>query len=423
MSEFIRVVTELKCKGSYDLIVAGGGVAGVSAAITAKRRGLKVLLIEKSNILGGLATLGLVNLFVPMCNGRGKQIIFGMADELLKESVKYGFDITPEAWRNGEPEMPDSSRLEVYFSPYIFALRLTEMVKENGVDLLFDCVVSEAVMDGKVCKGIITESKSGREYYEAKTVIDATGDADIIRRCGMPHIIGNNYYTYCGKKITLDSCRKAVETNDISNAYVGLYGGSVNLYGHNQPKDKPLWAGTTVEDVTEYLVDNQLYMLEKLKLDDRKSRDIAWMPLMPQFRTTCCLEGDYIFNEEDKYKHFDDSVCAINDFDRRDILYEVPLRCITRSEYPNIIAAGRCASATGYGWDVLRVIPPAILTGQAAAEVAALSIESGKSVATVDINILQHRLKTDGNMMIHFPDEIVPDFKDVIEKGPDNGHI
>ena len=66
---------------SYDVLVAGGGVAGIAAALTARRAGKKVLLIEKSTILGGLATLGLVNLFVPMCNGRGKQIIYGLAEE------------------------------------------------------------------------------------------------------------------------------------------------------------------------------------------------------------------------------------------------------------------------------------------------------------------------------------------------------
>ena len=64
---------------SYDVIVAGGGVAGLAAALTARRSGKQVLLIEKSTMLGGLATLGLINLFVPMCNGRGTQIIFGLA--------------------------------------------------------------------------------------------------------------------------------------------------------------------------------------------------------------------------------------------------------------------------------------------------------------------------------------------------------
>ena len=71
---------KLTVKKSYDIIVAGGGVAGVAAAVSAARNGRSVLLLEKSNILGGLGTLGLVNLFVPMCNGRGVPVIRGMAE-------------------------------------------------------------------------------------------------------------------------------------------------------------------------------------------------------------------------------------------------------------------------------------------------------------------------------------------------------
>ena len=67
-------------KKTYDVVVCGGGVAGVAAAVSAAKNGCSTLLLEKSNILGGLGTLGLVNLFVPMCNGRGKQIIFGLAE-------------------------------------------------------------------------------------------------------------------------------------------------------------------------------------------------------------------------------------------------------------------------------------------------------------------------------------------------------
>ena len=89
--------------GSFDVIVAGGGVAGVSAALAARRQGKSVLIIEKSLMLGGLATLGLINFFVPMCNGRGRQIIFGMAEELLRASIRYGYDSIPEEWKNGEP--------------------------------------------------------------------------------------------------------------------------------------------------------------------------------------------------------------------------------------------------------------------------------------------------------------------------------
>ena len=75
---FSTLNKQITMKKKYDVIVCGGGVAGVAAAVTAAKEGFSTLLLEKSNILGGLGTLGLINLFVPMCNGRGKQIIFGL---------------------------------------------------------------------------------------------------------------------------------------------------------------------------------------------------------------------------------------------------------------------------------------------------------------------------------------------------------
>ena len=106
----ITLTKKLSSKACYDVIVCGGGVAGCAAAVTAAKRGHSVLLLEKSNILGGLATLGLINLFVPMCNGRGKQIIFGLAEKWARDSAKYGYDTIPQEWKNGEPTEPTSVR-------------------------------------------------------------------------------------------------------------------------------------------------------------------------------------------------------------------------------------------------------------------------------------------------------------------------
>lgn len=83
----VRISYEIPVAASYDVIVAGGGLGGVAVALSAARHKKKVLLIEKTQKLGGLATTGLVNLFVPMCNGQGKQIIAGMAEELLRLSI------------------------------------------------------------------------------------------------------------------------------------------------------------------------------------------------------------------------------------------------------------------------------------------------------------------------------------------------
>ena len=421
--ETITLTKTLTAKKHYDIIVCGGGVAGCAAAVTAAKRGKSVLLLEKSNVLGGLATLGLINYFVPMCNGRGKQIIFGLAEKWLRDSAKYGWDTIPEPWRDGEPKEPTLYRYVQRYSANIFALQLTEEITNSGVDLLFDIIATQPVMDGKVCKGVITQSKGGQEYYTCNMLLDVTGDCDVLRAGGVPTVAGKNYYIYVGKAITLDTCKVAVEKGDIGKAITNVCGGVVNLFGDKQPEDIPLWSGLTAEEVTDYLVRNQRHMLERIKPTDRKSREVVTLPGMPQFRTTCRLDGDYTLKVSDIYKHFDDSIGAINDFEHRDHLFEVPLRTICRKDYPNILTAGRSASGEGYAWDCLRVIPPAIITGQSAAEVACLAIDTGVAVSNVDIKTLHKKLEED-NIMVHFPDSYVPEDKTVVIHGVcQNGHF
>ncbi|MBQ3015978.1 MAG: FAD-dependent oxidoreductase [Clostridia bacterium] len=418
----------LTVKKEYDVIVCGGGVAGVAAAISAAKCGKSTLLLEKSTILGGLATLGLINLFVPLCNGRGKQIIFGLCEKWVRESTLYGYDTIPSEWKNGDPKEPTLKRYTNRFSPYIFAMQMTEDLLASGADLLYDCVATEAVMDGKKCIGVVTVSKSGTEFYGCKMLIDTTGDLDVLRAVGVPHTKGQNFATYSCKQITLEGCKKAAESGNIRDAYSGIGGYGASLWGDRQPEGVPRWSGTTVEDVTDYLVTNQKVMLEKLKATkDKNSRDVATIPHMPQFRTTCHLNGDYDFTVNDAYRHFDDSVGAINDFEHRDHLFEVPLRALCRKDYPNIGTAGRSASATGYGWDLIRVIPPAIITGQAIAIAACQAIDEGCGIANVDIKLLQSKLTAE-NIMVHFPDEYVPEDKTVIIHGKnateiDGGHL
>lgn len=420
---YLSFTKKLRKEKYHDVIVAGGGVAGVAAALTAAKTGKSVLLIEKTAILGGLATTGLINLFVPMCNGRGKQIIFGLAEELLRDSIRYGFSTLQDAWKEGEPEKPTEVRYYTQYSAYIFALQLTEHIRKAGIDLLFDCMAAEPVMEEGRCNGVVTDNKSGLAFYPCGILIDTTGDADMLRRAGIPTAERGNFYTYIGNSITLDSCREAVEKEDIRFAYRHVSGGNINLYGDNQPSDVPLWHGTDGDAVSDYFIRNQLVMLEKLKKEPRLSRDVAQLPMMPQLRTSCCIRGNYTLTLADAYRHHPDSVCAINDFDHRDHLFEVPYGCLCKDGFDNILTAGRCASGEGYGWDLLRVIPPAILTGQAAGEAAALALEEGCAVPRVPVSTLQKRLEAQ-NMMLHFPDEYIPEDRTIIIHGKkQDGHV
>lgn len=395
-------------KHEYDIIVAGGGVAGCAAALSAVREGKSVLLIEKTLTFGGLGTIGLINFFVPMCNGRGKAITKGMCAEFVELSKKYGWTFTTEEWKNGEPAEKTDARYMVRYSPNVFALALAEILYKEGVTILLDSVVSEAQTENGEIRRIRVTNKTGDEWYKAKMFIDATGDADLCKYAGAPTVDGENYYTYIAFGATLESCKKAVEENSIGRLYTNFNGGKSTLYGHFHPEGMKKFGGTTGEEVTEYVLKNQMDLIENIKNQDPDSRDIVTLPTMPQFRTTRRIQGMYTLKTDDAYKHFDDSVCLINDFDRRDYLYEVPLRCLIAENMRNLLAVGRCACAEGYAWDVLRVIPPAILTGQAAGVAACHAIDEQADIQNVDIQILQKKLESK-NVLIHMTKELMPE--------------
>ena len=94
---------ELFVTHECDVLVCGGGVAGISAAISAARSGARVILLEREYMLGGLATLGLITIYLPLCDGEGHQVSFGIAEELLRLSVKRGIveGRYPKAWLEG----------------------------------------------------------------------------------------------------------------------------------------------------------------------------------------------------------------------------------------------------------------------------------------------------------------------------------
>jgi hypothetical protein len=270
---------------------------------------------------------------------------------------------------------------------------------------------------------LLVENKSGRGFYKGRVIVDATGDADILFRAGVPTVQGRNFFTFYGQKITLESCRKAAESGRINDAVQMIFGGESNLYGKNQPENMPTFTGTTAEDIRNYIVMNHKTMLEKVKEQDRFSRDIVTLPAMAQYRTTRRICGEYTLSENDAYRHFDDSVGAICDFDRRDYLFEIPYRTLIKKEYDNLITAGRTAAGEGYAWDILRVIPPAIITGQAAGMAASLSIDSGQPITAIDIAKLQKGLN-EQQVMIHFDNGLVSTkTSDQETEQEDYGHI
>ena len=149
---------EIPVFGEYDVIVAGGGVAGVGAAIAVGKRGYKVLLIEATSALGGLVTMGLVNIPLDFIAGIGKEMI----DELEKVDGHWHRHTNIEKHK----------------------LVLDQMIKKYNVEVLLVTSIVDAIMDGDTVKGVVIQTKTGRKCVFAKRFVDATGDSDLAYYAG-----------------------------------------------------------------------------------------------------------------------------------------------------------------------------------------------------------------------------------------------
>lgn len=161
-----------------DVIVAGGGVAGCSAAVSAARNGAKTLLIERNGVLGGIAGAGLMtNIGNAYMTGENFPVVKGIAREIVERLVAEGG--TMPGWHR--PEQPG-----IVFDPEVFRLVLIDMLREAGVEVLLHALTVGAIKDGRRVTGVIIESKSGRQAATASNVIDATGEADVACMAGAP---------------------------------------------------------------------------------------------------------------------------------------------------------------------------------------------------------------------------------------------
>jgi hypothetical protein len=389
--------------GEYDVVVLGGGIAGVAAALAAARHGVKTLLLEKQVVLGGLATAGQIAIYLPLCDGMGNKVIGGIAEELLWESIRYGGGNLPPEWEGRPNRVATKKRYRTEFNAPAFVLALDRIVGEAGVDLLLDTVFCVPVMEEGRCQAVIVENKSGRQAYLCRAVVDATGDADLLARAGAPCAQQDNFLTYWSYCLTEESLQHAVAQQSVKNLLKIIYIGENT--GDGLPEGSPKYYGTDVRQITEFLLKCRELAFNELMKRGMDKFVFASFPSMPLFRTTRRLEGEYVLGPEDMHKHFEDSIGSVGDWRQAGPVYEVPYRSLYSKMAPNILAAGRNISSAGDTWEVTRVIPPAAVTGQAAGTAAALISENGCAAGEVDISRLQQILSDDG-VLINFPHDL-----------------
>ncbi len=392
---------ETKVTAACDVLVCGGGFAGISAALAAARQGSKVILLEKEYILGGLGTAGLITIYLPICDGCGRQVSFGIAEELLRLSISMGCEARyPENWLDTDDLSKRTEKDQRFFARYnpsIFAILVEKLLTDSGVNILYGTyAVGVSKQDDKI-NAVIVENKSGRQAISVKSVVDATGDCDIAYFSDAPtetykqgNILAGWYYSLGKNGYEL-----------IQVGVADIRDGQKSDLDDSQPLIPDRFTGLDGAELSRMQqLSHSATMNHLLK---RRETDSTIVPTLiasiPQIRMTRRIEGAYTLSDKEVHKYFADSIGMISDWRKRGPVYEVPFGTLYSDKIKNLIVAGRCTSVTDPMWDIMRVIPCCAVTGQAAGTAAAMC----DNFTTLNVSQLQKVLQKNG-VVLHEED-------------------
>lgn len=367
-------------KTEFDVVVLWGGVAGVSAALSASREWKSVVIIERNSLLWWLATCWLIHRYEPLCDGRWKQIIYSQAEELLRLSIKYGYKTVDEnrlKWSKGR------GRYATMFNPNLFALSLVKLLDKEWVKIFFESQISEIHFKNSKITSVDIYTIEWKINIKGKVFIDATGSGYAWKQVWIPYKNGKNFLTY-----TTTSYRRWLNKPIFERTWAWL-----------NWEDQPKWVRTfnkaSQEDVNDYLLIGQKLVLEEYEKWIKK--DLSILPSMIQLRKISMLKGEYTLSNKDLRKSFDDSIWAIWVFNRPWQRYEIPIRCLYNKKFSNLFFAWRNISSYDDAREATRVIPVCILTWEVAWIMSSLYIDKKE----IKLSHLQEKEKNRG-IKLHY---------------------
>lgn len=424
-----------------DVLIVGGGPAGFSAAVSAARAGAKVILMERYGYLGGMATGGYVLLIDCMDDGKGNLVIRGIAEEMIERLKEIDGVIGPEKeiwgssdidhilkWRQwagtgGEDKIV---RYSPVVDPELMKCVCNDMAEEAGVRLLFHAWFSKAYMEDNQVKGAIFESKSGRMAVLADIVIDCTGDGDVYATAGAEFTEGHlplglvfrvgNVDTDKAEEYLKDPKKGEQISKDLKeiDGISGGYSFGVLAQGFFMRSSIPnvVWFNNTtkgsainVDDLNFVEINTRKAMMRTVdyfKKNVPGFENAVIIDTAPQLgtRSSRLLTGEYVITRKELREgtSYEDAVVyaqpPYKNFEPDHPLKQVPYRCFLPKKIENLLVAGRCISGDFGAIEMLRVIPTAMLMGQACGVAAAIAIKNGISPREVNASDIREILRS-----------------------------
>ena len=445
--------------GECDVLVVGGGPAGLGAALGAAEAGADVVLVERYGFLGGNATVSLVLplmsfhtqreapapaddgelSLMPTDHGPGDPVVAGVLQRLLERLVATGGAVEPSP-RTGYTVPTD---------PEAYKLTLLDLLDEAGVRFLFHAFASGVVVGSDGVEGVVFETKSGPVVVRAAVVVDGTGDGDVAAAAGAPFDVGRQEdgltqpMTLMFRMVEFERPAFAAYVRENPGQWRGVHGlwdliakatadGRLDLPREDllffgTPHEKELSVNSTrvgdvlgvdVWDLTraEWQARRQMRQIAEFLRDYVPGFEKAYVAqsgVNIGVRETRRIRGEYRLTADDVLaaRKFPDAIARGSypvdihnpkgtGTDLRNLppgeAYDIPLRCLLPQGVERLLVAGRCISGSHEAHSSYRVTPIAMATGQAAGVCAALAARSGRIPRAVDPALVREELLAQG---------------------------
>lgn len=375
-----------------DVLVVGGGPAGFAAAVAAARAGAKTTLVERYGYFGGQWTGGLVLLVISSHareNGQLVKVLRGIGDELLERLTRIDGAVVNQAPGKFNPTS----------DPEATKFMMDQMIREAGVKVFLHCWVADVVMDGPVIRGVVFESKAGRQAILARIVVDATGDGDVFAAAGAEHerrLHAIGLVHRIGNADRADRARLAEAGVKSLGSVEPL--SSVKWINLRGPSTDCLDVGelTRLEMEHRRAIWNRVQQLRKKP----GGEELFLLQTAPQIgvRMSRLLTGTHqlTYAEAREGKKFADTIAVGGAQNGQHRGWPIPYGVMVPKKLDNLLAAGRCVCVDEKLIEDSRLIASCLTTGHAAGAAAALAIQSGCRPREVEIARLQELLLSQG---------------------------